>query len=125
MVSQQVFVYEITQGVIAGDDYEVIATITSNGNVFDLTGYTVTCSVYDERDHANSLITGHAVTLTTPAVGLVTVTFLAAESVLLHPHPLSLDTSLPHIADFKCVSGGGAIVHSDPWRVMVRRKATS
>lgn len=125
MVSQQVYVYEITQAVVAGDDYAVIATITSNGAVFDLTGYTVTCSVYDERDHANALISGHAVTITTAATGVVTVTFLAAESALLHTNPLSLDTSLPHIADFRCLSGGGAIVHSDPWRIQVRRKATS
>lgn len=125
MVSQQVYVYEITQAVVAGDDYSVVATITSNGQTFNLTGYTVTCSVYDERDHANALISGHAVTLTTPASGVVTVSFTAAESANLHTNPLSLDTSLPHIADFKCVSGGGAIVHSDPWRIQVRRKATS
>lgn len=116
-------VFEITQAVVQGDDYSVIATITTNGAVFNLTGYTVTCSIYDERDQANKLITNHAVTLTTPASGIVTLTLLAAESALLHASQYKTKT-VPHVADFLCVSAGGAIVHSDPWRIHVRAKAT-
>ena len=116
-------VYEIAQAVVAGDDYDVIATITSNGATLNLTGYTVTTSIYDERDQANLLITGHAVTITTAASGIVTLTLLAAESVLLHVRN-DLSKGVFHIADFKCVAAGGGIVHSDPWRIEVRKKAT-
>ena len=124
MTSQQVTVIDIDQAVVAGDDYAVQGTITSNGTTLNLTGYTVTCSIYDERDTANALQSGHSVTLTTPASGIVTLTLTAAQSATLHSSPLAFDEGVFHIADFKCVAGGGAIVHSDPWRLVVRKAIT-
>lgn len=116
-------VVEIAQAVVQGDDYAVIATITTNGAVFNLTGYTVTCSIYDERDQVNKLISDHAVVLTTAASGIVTVTLLAAESALLHVSQYKLK-GVHHIMDFKCVAPGGAIVRSDPVRLEVRAAGT-
>ena len=118
-----VTVIDIDQAIVAGDDYAVVGTITTNGSTFDLSGYTVTTSCYDERDPANKLITGHAVTLTTAASGIVTLTLLAAESVLLHTFN-DANKGVGHIFDFKCVAAGGSIVHSDPWRIVVRKAVT-
>mgnify|MGYP001560780043 CR=1 FL=1 len=116
-------VFEITQAVVQGDDYAVICTITTNGAVFNLTDYTVTCSIYDERDQANKLVTDHAVTLTTPASGIVTLTLTAAESGGLHISNYKTK-GVWHVLDFKCVSAAGAIVRSDPVRLEVRDNAT-
>lgn len=118
------YVYDVPQVVVAADDYAFQGTITSNGATFNLTGYTVTASVYDERDQANKLQTDHAVTLTTAASGIVTITFTAAQSATFHTSPFDKSETIPHIADFKCVSGAGAIVHSDPWRLQVRGAIT-
>ena len=112
-------VYDISQAVVQGDDYAIVATITSNGATFNLTGYTVTCSVYDERDQANKLIADHAVTLTTPASGIVTVTLIAAETATLHVSNYKTK-GVMHVMDFKCISGSGATVRSDPVRFEVR-----
>ena len=123
-LEQQIQVYDVPQAVVAGDDYQFVGTITTNGSTFNLTGYTVTASVYDERDPANKLQTDHAVTLTTAASGIVTITFTAAQSATFHTNPLSYDSGVAHIADFRCVSGSAAVVHSDPWRLFVRGKIT-
>lgn len=116
-------VYDITQAVVQGDDYAVICTITTNGATFNLTDYTVTCSIYDERDQATKLITDHAVTITTAVSGIVTLTLLAAESALLHVSQYKTK-GVFHVLDFKCVAPGGGIVRSDPVRLEVRDNGT-
>jgi hypothetical protein len=121
---QQVPVVEISQTVVAGNDFDIVGTITSNGATLNVTGYTITASIVDERDHANRLQTGHAVTITTPASWIVTITLTAAESATLHTDPL-MDRSVFHLADFKAVAGGGAVVNTDPWRFPVRRAVTA
>ena len=121
----QITVTDISAPIVAGDDYAVTSTITSNGATLNLTGYTVTCSIFDERDQANRLISAHAVTITTAASGIVTLTLTAAETATLHTNPLSVSDGIWHIADFKCVAGGGAILRTDPWRVLVRKAVTA
>ena len=116
-------VIDITQAIVQGNDYDIIATITSNGATLNLTGYTVTCSISDERDQANKLISDHAVTLTTAASGIVTITLLAAESALLHVSQYKTK-GVWHVFDFKCVAAGGGIVSSDPVRMQVRDNIT-
>ena len=116
-------VVEVPQAVVVGDDYAFTGTITTNGATFDLSNYTVTASCYDERDPANKLITDHAVTLTTAASGIVTLTLTAAQSGELHAYN-DPNKGVPHIFDFKCVSAGNAIVHSDPWRISARKAIT-
>ena len=116
-------VYDITQALVQGDDYAIVCTITSNGATLDLTNYTVTCSIYDERDQANALISGHSVTVTTAASGIVTLTLLAAETATLHVSNRK-DKGVYHLLDFKCVSAGNAVVHSDPVRIEVRDNLT-
>lgn len=124
MTLQQVTVVEINQTVVAGDDVDIVGTITSNGATLDVTGYTITASIVDERDHANRLQTGHAVTITTAASGIVTLTLTAAQTATLHTDPL-MDRAVFHLADFKAVAGGGAIVRTDLWRFNVRRGVTA
>ena len=125
MATQQINVVDLEQAIVVGDNFDIVGTITSNGATLNLTGYTVTCSIYDKRDPANALISGHAVAITTAASGIVTLTVTAAESATLHYYPTDFASAVVHIADFKCVAGGGAIVHSDPWTFLCRRKATA
>lgn len=125
MTTQQINVVDIEQAIVVGDNFSIVGTITSNGATLDVTGYTITCSIYDKRDPANALIASHAVAITTAASGIVTLTVTAAESATLHYYPTAFERGVFHIADFKCVSGSGAITHSDPWTILCRRKATA
>lgn len=118
-------VTDIAQAISAGGDYAVTVTITANGGTLNLTGYTVTCSLYDQRDQATALISAHAVTLTTAASGIVTLTLTAAETATLHSDPLEASKGVYHIANFKCVAGGGAVTPSDPFRLLVNRGLTA
>ena len=121
----QIVVTDVNAPIVVGDNWSNVGTITSNGATLDISGYTITCSIHDERDLANPLISAHAVAITTAASGIVTLTITAAESATLHANPLTPSDGVWHIADFKAVSGGGAIVHTDPWRILVRRKVTA
>ena len=118
-------VTDIAQPVVVGDDWSVVGTLTANGSTLNLTGATVTCSIHDERDMANPLQSAHAVTITTAASGIVTLTLTAAQSATLHADSLSPSRGVYHSADFKVVASGGAITHTDPWRLLVRRKVTA
>lgn len=121
----QVTVTDITQPVVAGDDWSVVGTLTANGSTLNLTSGTVTCSIYDERDQANALISAHAVTLTTAASGIVTLTLTDTETATLHFKRLTRDKPVAHLADFKFVASDGAITRTDPWRIWVRGPLTA
>lgn len=121
----QVTVTDISAPVVAGDDWSVVATLTANGSTLNLTSGTVTCSIYDERDQANALISAHAVTLTTAASGIVTLTLTDTETATLHYKRGDRSKGVWHIADFKYVASGGAITRTDPWRILVRGPLTA
>ena len=118
-------VTDISQPVVAGDDWSVTATITANGSTLNLTGATVTCSIYDERDQSTPLISAHAVTLTTAASGIVTLTLTDTESATLHYKRLDRTKGVYHVADFKIVASDTSITRADPWRILVRGPLTA
>ena len=120
-----VTVTDISQPVVAGDDWSVTATITANGSTLNLTSATVTCSIYDERDQANALISAHAVTLTTAASGIVTLTLTDTETATLHYKRLDKTKGVKHVADFKIVASDSSITRADPWRIEVRGPLTA
>lgn len=110
--------------IIAGADYEATATITKDGATYNLTGHTVTCSIVP-RDHPQSvLIASHAVTLTTPASGIVTLSLSDTETDALRTDP-DPNTAVGHVADFKVAESGGAVVYSEKFTVPVQRAITS
>ena len=118
---------DISDIVVAGNDYATVNTLTVDGATWNLTGATVTCSIYDERDMANALISGLSVALTTAASGIVTLTLTdngaSNGTDLLH---VSNDATelIPHIADFKVVEADTTVTNTDPWRLFVRKALT-
>ncbi len=110
--------------ITQGDDYAVVATIQKDGATYDITGATVTCSIHDRRHPATGIINDHAVTITTAASGIVTLTLTDTETATLRaPHERSREARM-HVADFKVVESGGAIIHSEPVLIPVRRAVT-
>jgi len=106
-----------------GDDYAVVATITKDGATYDITGATVTCSIHDRAHPGSGLINDHAVTITTAATGIVTLTLTDTETLTLRA-PFLHGRSRMHVADFKVVETGLAVVHSEPFLIPVRRGVT-
>ena len=110
--------------IVAGNDYAFTITLTKDGSTYNVTSATVTCSIKEEGG-SSDLIADHAVTLTTPASGIVTLTLLDTETILLaQPDATDSLRSITHLADIKVVESGGAIVHCGPFSFPVRRAIT-
>lgn len=109
--------------VVRGADYAVVATIQKDGATYDITGATVTCSVHDAIHPQTGILNDHAVTLTTAASGIVTLTLTDTETLTLRA-PLDPTKSRLHVGDFKVVESGGAVVFSVPFYVPVRNSVT-
>lgn len=106
-----------------GDDYTVTATITKDESTYDITGATVTCSISVLAHPETKLIADHAVTITTAASGIVTLTLTAAETASLR-RPPTFEKAIMHIADFKVTESGGNKQHSERFFVPVLRGVT-
>ena len=114
-----------TYPVVAGDDWSQQVTLSAAGSALNLTSGTVTCSIYDERDQANAIISAHSVTLTTPSTGIVTVTLTDTQTATLHYKRNDRSKGVYHILDFKFVASGGNITRPDPYRILVRGPLTA
>ena len=113
--------------IVAGTDFAYTPTLTKDGGTYDLTvggNAVVTCSIRAEGASVDA-ISDHAVALTTPASGIVTLTLTDTETLdLLVPSKKNtLDTKL-HIGDFKVVENGGNISRCGPFSFLVRRAIT-
>ena len=81
----------------------VVATINQDGSALNVTGKTVTATVRWESDSTGVLdaaLEDHAVTLTTPANGIVTLTLTNADQQLLSV-PEDATVSRPYLIAFK------------------------
>lgn len=121
-------VTDINDTVVQGNDWSGTFTLTKNGgSSWTLTGATITCSIYDERDPANALISDLSVTnnggTSSQAVLTLTDNGVSDGTSLLHA-PVGLTSSIPHIADFKVVESGGAVTNADKFRLFVAKPAT-
>jgi len=119
---------DINDTIVAGNDWQGTFTLTKNGGVaWDLDGATITCSIYDQEDEANALISGLAVTNNggTSSQAVLTLTDNGASdgSNLLHVWN-DLGRSRAHIADFKIVETSNAVTNADKFRLFVVKKAT-
>ena len=75
---------------VAGLPFTLVTTLRLNGAVYDVTGDTITANLRRENDpyHViDATCEDIAVTLTTPASGIVTLTITAPISALLRPYP--------------------------------------
>lgn len=110
--------------VVAGDDYAYVLTLTKGGATYDVTGATVTCSIR-ERGSSSDIVADHAITLTTPASGIVTLTLTDGETATLSQSPDGDHlTAVEHVADVKVVESGGTVVRCGPFTFNVRRPIT-
>jgi len=109
--------------IVAGDDYSVVATLTQDGATWDITGSTVTATIRDGEHPGTALIANHAVTLTTAATGIVTLTLTDTETdnirTLYDPRK-----ALIHFCDFLVVDSSSNEAHSETFDVPARRKVT-
>ena len=114
--------------ITAGNDFAVTVTLTQNGGeTYDLSvGGTavVTCSIRAEGEREDR-IADHAVTVTTAASGIVTLTLLDTETIdLAVPSKKETQETKLHIGDFKVVENGGNILNCGPFSFPVRRAIT-
>ncbi len=110
--------------IVAGNDYLFTITVTLDGATFDITGATLTCSIKAE-DETTDLIADHAMTITTAASGIATLTLTDAETLTLRqPNPGDHKATITHFADVKVVQSGGNISHHGPFAFLVRRAIT-
>lgn len=120
---------DINDTIAQGNDWQGTFTLTRNGgSSWTLTGATVTCSIFDERDPANALISGLSCTNNGGTSSQVVLTLTdngASDGTSLLHAPLGMQTSRPHIADFKVVESGGAVTNADKFRLFVTRPATT
>lgn len=116
-------IHEVEEVIRRGSAYSVTATITNDGAAYTKSASSVTCSIYDERDMANALVT-KTVAITSASDPLtVRLDLAAGDSELLHA---GLDPRFPvsHFADFRVVATDGTVNVSDPWRVWVANGLT-
>jgi hypothetical protein len=104
----------------AGNTWVMIVTLKRAGVAVDVTGATLTASA-KRQDRDSPTMANHAVVLTTPASGIVTLTVIPAESTLLDPGVW--------LADFKVVYADASVEHfagndGQPFRFNVRAPVT-
>ena len=106
--------------VVQGQDFDYAPTLTKDGGTYDLTNHAVTASVRPLGSKTDSS-TDHAVTLTTPSSGIVTLSVLAAESALFEvPFKKDLQKTILHVGEFKVVEQGGLVYFTGPFSFPVR-----
>ncbi len=115
----------LSKVIVAGDDYIIVFTLTKDGNTYDITGSTITCSLYPVI-RVHSPMNDHAVVITTAVSGIATMTLLDTETLALlvtdsDPSPIQV---YEFIGDVKVVEPTGDVVHSNPFSVEVRYPAT-
>ncbi len=115
---------ELGEIIVGGDTYTFTVTLTKDGSTYDLTGFTVTCSIRPANSREN-VITDHAVTLTTPSSGIVTLTLTSTETAKL-AGPVKRDTTkvVVNLGDFKVDEGSSVITHCGPFSFEVRGAIT-
>lgn len=110
--------------IVAGNDVALVVTLQKEFGTFNLTNSTVTCSIRSE-DSPNYEIENHAVTLTTAASGIVTLTLLDTDTLALKvPSKRDMIKTIKHYGDFKVVENSGDITNCGPFSFLVRRKIT-
>lgn len=119
---------EISDTITQGNDWSGTFTLTLNGGAaWNTTGATITCSIVDERDPANRLISQIAVTnnggTTGQAVLTLTDNGTSDGTSLLHA-PVGMAESVPHIADFRVVGSDLSVTNADKFRLFVTRPVT-
>lgn len=85
-----------------GDDWVFTFTLQRNSAGVNVTGATVTCSIWRWADETE-VDADNSVTLTTPASGIVTLTISRTDSAGYKPGT--------HYGDVKVVYSGGTIEH--------------
>ena len=106
--------------VVQGQDFDYAPTLTKDGSTYDLTGHVVTASVRPLGSKTDSF-TNHAVALTTPASGIVTLSVLDTESSKFEvPPKKDLQKTITHVGEFKVVESGGLVYFTGPFSFEVR-----
>lgn len=100
------------QPITVGNDFQVNATLLTDGAPTDVTSATLTASFWVA---GTKLITAHAVTIVTAASGIVRISVTAAENVLVQG---------TCVFDIKCAFSGGVVRHFGPGQFTVRTALT-
>lgn len=120
-MSDSVTPTDLGEVVTAGDEYVITITLSKDGVAPDVTGGTVTASIfYGDRE----ILADVSLALTTPASGIVTLTLTEAQTAQLATPPAHrpLETR-KHLADVKAVVSG-VTTHYGPFKMLVRRALT-
>ena len=108
--------------ITQGQDFDYVPTLTKDGSTYNLTGHTVTASIRP-LGSKDDVITDHAVVLTTPASGIVTLSITAAESELFEvPAKKDLEKVTLHVGEFKVAESGGKVYYTGPFSFLVRAR---
>ena len=115
---------ELGETIVGGDKYTFTVTLTKDGSTYDISGFTVTSSIRPDKAREN-VISGHAVTITDAANGVVTLVLTPTETAGLAA-PVLRDTTktVLHIGDFKVDEGSSVITHCGPFSFPVRGAIT-
>ena len=110
--------------ITAGTDFEIVFTLTENGETFDISNSVITSSIRQEGRSEN-ILEDHSVAITTGASGIATMTLLDTETVLLgKPKVNEYLETIKHISDVKVVEQTNNVVNCGPYSFLVRRPIT-
>lgn len=98
--------------VKAGNDLAITIQLTFGGATKDITSATCTATIRDGEHPSTVLISAHAVTVTTAATSVVTLTLTDTEEAAIRTNP-DYVTAINHLCDVKVVESGGAVTNSD------------
>ena len=101
--------------MVAGNDWVFTLTITRDAVAVDITGATVTASLWQVNPD-KEIIADHAVALTTAASGIVTLTVTDTESAAA--------PAGKYRGDLKIVYSGGVVENTQEFAFTVRRPRT-
>ena len=110
--------------LVAGNDYQLVITLTKDSATFDITGATITCSI--RRDGRNDAILSNlSLVITTAVSGICTLTLTDLQTASLAvpalSHPLE---TITHLGDIKVVETTLNVLNSEPFTFEVRRPIT-
>lgn len=106
-----------------GNDVAFTIQLTFDGSTRNISGATCTATIRDGEHPQTKLITDHAVTITTAATSVVTLTLTDTEAAALRTRP-DYKTAINHICDIKVVESGGAVSNADTFMIPTRRALT-